>query len=100
MNNCPNCNEKPISLGGWCNGINSIKCKCKNCGTDLSASIATWLILATIVMAMCLTAYLSITQFNVHFKQDRLLLIGLIAVPVLLGSVICYFIGGYRLKNK
>lgn len=98
MNNCPSCNEPPISLGGWCNGLNSIKCKCKSCGVDLLANLATWVILSTIVLAMCLTAYISITQFDVHFKQDRWLLIGLVSIPVLLGSVIGYFSGGYKVK--
>ena len=99
MNNCPNCNEKPISLVGWCNGLNSIKCKCTSCGTDLVANTATWLILSAIVLAMCLTAYLSITQFDLHFKQDKLLFIGLVSVPVLLGSLVGYFAGGYKLKG-
>lgn len=99
MNTCPSCSGKPISLGGWCNGLNSINCKCKSCGIELSANVATWIILAIIVITMCLTAYISITQYDVHFKQDRLLLIGLVSLPVLIGSVVGYFVGGYRVKE-
>lgn len=98
MNNCPSCNEKPISIGAWCNGINSIKCKCKRCDADLIANVATWLSLLATILAMCITAYISITHFDVHFKQDRLLLLGLITVPVLIGSLIGYFLGGYKVK--
>lgn len=99
MNNCPNCDKQPISLAGWCSGLNSLKCQCKHCHKHLVANMATWLVLLGIVVGMCLSAYISITQFGVNFKQDRLLFIVLISVPVLVGSAVGYLAGGYKLRN-
>ncbi|GAB2885240.1 hypothetical protein GCM10027180_14570 [Microbulbifer echini] len=99
VKNCPGCNEKPISLVGWCSGINSIKCICKSCGTALSANVTTWVVLLAIVVAMYAVAYTSVVHFDVQFKQDRLLIIGLTSIPVLAGSLLGYMIGGYEIKK-
>ena len=96
MNNCPNCKQKPISLMKWSSGLSSLKHKCDACGTELKANMMTWLSLALIVVAMCLIAYISITQYDVHFQQDRLLLIGLVSIPAILGSFIRYAVSGYK----
>ncbi len=100
MKNCPGCNEKPISLIGWCSGINSIQCACKSCGAVLSANLVTWGVLIAIVVAMCAVAYVSLVHFDVHFKQDRWLLMGLISIPVLIGSLLGYLVGGYKVKGR
>ncbi|QFT55216.1 hypothetical protein FIU95_11670 [Microbulbifer sp. THAF38] len=100
MKNCPGCNEKPIALIGWCSGFNSIQCICKSCGAVLSANLVTWGVLIAIVVAMCAVAYVSLIHFDVHFKQDRWLLMGLISIPVLIGSLLGYLVGGYKVKGR
>jgi len=61
--------------------------------------MATWVVITVIALVMCLAVYISITQFGVDLRKDRLLLIGIVCVPALIGTVIGYFFSGYTKKK-
>ncbi|WP_444890579.1 hypothetical protein [Microbulbifer sp. DLAB2-AA] len=66
----------------------------------MSANFVTWLVLFVIVVMMGAVAYTALVHFDVHFKQDRWLLIGLISIPVLIGSLLGYLVGGYKVQKR
>jgi hypothetical protein len=55
--------------------------------------------LVVIFFSMIAVAIVAVTQFDVHYRNDRLLLMAYAAMPVLIGSGVCYYFGGYRLKE-
>ncbi|HCS63168.1 MAG TPA: hypothetical protein DIW64_03250 [Cellvibrio sp.] len=95
MKNCPHCNQRPISFGAWCNGINSLTCRCVHCGAKLKASAATWVSTALIVIAMVAVVAASIAIFGLSIRTDQLKLILLVSLPVVAGCFIAYHFGGY-----
>ncbi|MFD1218256.1 MULTISPECIES: hypothetical protein [Microbulbifer] len=66
---------------------------------DLTADVITWVFIVVIMLAMCGAALVAVTQFGVDFREDRLLLIGVMCVPGVIGSLLGYWISGYRVKN-
>jgi uncharacterized protein YtpQ (UPF0354 family) len=95
MKNCPICNQTPISLLGWCNATNSLACKCGFCGAKLKASVATWVCIAMIVVAMIALATTGIVVFGLSIRTDQLKLIALVSLPVIAGCFVGYYFGGY-----
>ncbi len=96
MKNCPLCQHRPISFGAWCNGLNSLACRCVHCGMQLKADAVSWLIIITIGVAMIAVAAVGIFSFGLSVKHDQLKLLLLVCIPVILGCFVGYRAGGYR----
>ncbi|WP_331345069.1 DUF1444 family protein [Cellvibrio sp. UBA7661] len=95
MKNCPHCNQRPISFGAWCNGINSLSCNCAYCGAKLKANAVTWICIALTVIAMVAVVVAGIVIFGLSIRTDQLKLILLVSLPVIAGCFIGYHFGGY-----
>jgi hypothetical protein len=100
MKNCPSCNQKPISFITWCNGLNAITWTCRHCQQKLKANGVTWLWLAVIVVAMIATVAIATIQYDVSIRNEKILLMALIVPPAFIGSVICFWLGGYNSAKK
>lgn len=99
MKNCPHCNEKPISLIGWCSGINAVECKCAKCGAKLKADVASWVVMALISLVMVIVVVVAIMQYDVSIRHDMLTLVLLLIPPAVIGSIIGYYFAGYRTEE-
>lgn len=95
MKNCPHCNQRPITFGAWCNGINSLACNCAHCGAKLKANTATWVCITLIVVAMVAIVAAGMAIFGLSIRTDQLKLILLVSLPVVVGCFIGYHFGGY-----
>ena len=100
MDNCPKCNNLPITFGEWCKGTNAFSHTCKSCLCGLKGQRKNLIGLILTVVVAVGALIVAHTVFGFTFERRGIMFFAVLIPPVYLGAWIGYFYGGYTLVAK
>ncbi|WP_237059968.1 hypothetical protein [Microbulbifer sediminum] len=99
---CPNCNENAIQFKDWIRARNAFSTRCGNCNIHLKANASVYVsFIITIIATVLLLLYVenALNWFNLNVEISKVKIV-LLLPAILLGALLGWFSGGYRVKNS